>query len=169
MSTQNLPSQNLARVQASATMAVTQKAREMRARGIDVIGLGAGEPDFDTPAHIKQAAIDAIKSGKTKYTNVDGIPELKEAICAKFKRDNNLDYAPEHISVAPGGKPIIYNALIATLNQGDEVIIPAPCWVSYPEMVRLAGGVPVIIECSQHEHIKINPQTLQSAITPQTK
>ena len=162
-------SQNLARVQASATIAVTQKAREMCAHGIDVIGLGAGEPDFDTPEHIKRAAMDAIQAGKTKYTNIDGILELKEAICAKFKRDNNLDYAPEQISIAPGGKAIIYNALVATLNQGDEVIIPAPCWVSYPEMVRLAGGTPIIVACTQEHNFKLTAVALQAAITPKTK
>ncbi|PHR94269.1 MAG: aspartate aminotransferase [Robiginitomaculum sp.] len=164
-----LSSQNLARVQPSATMVVTQKARDLRAQGIDVIGLGAGEPDFDTPDHIKQAAIKAISEGKTKYTPVDGIPELKQAICTKFKRDNNLDYTPDQISVAPGGKPIIYNALVATLDPGDEVIIPTPCWVSYPEMVRLAGGTPVLVSCTQADQYKLSAKALREAITPQTK
>ncbi|MBL4871374.1 MAG: pyridoxal phosphate-dependent aminotransferase [Robiginitomaculum sp.] len=141
----------------------------MKAQGIDVIALSAGEPDFDTPDHIKQAAIDAIKAGKTKYTQVDGIIELKEAICAKFKRDNNLNYTPEQISIAPGGKPILYNAFVATLNPDDEVIIPAPCWVSYPEMVRLAGGVPIVVATSPETHFKITAEVLESAITPKTK
>lgn len=162
-------SDTLARVQPSATIAAGQKAREMKASGIDVIGLGAGEPDFDTPDHIKQAAIEAIDQGKTKYTPVDGIPELKQAICAKLKRDNHLDYKPENISIAPGGKPVIYNALIASLNSSDEVIIPAPCWVSYPEMVRLAGGVPVVVACSHDQNFKLSAQALQAAITPKTK
>ena len=134
-----------------------------------LLGLGAGEPDFDTPEHVKQAAIEAINQGKTKYTPVDGIPELKQAICTKLKRDNHLEYSPENISIAPGGKPIIYNALVATLNPSDEVIIPAPCWVSYPEMVRLAGGVPVIVPCSQEQNFKLSAQALQGAITPKTK
>lgn len=164
-----LSSAGLARVQPSATIAVTQKAREMHRQGIDVIGLGAGEPDFDTPDHIKQAAIAAIQGGKTKYTPVDGIPELKQAICSKLERDNHLSYTPEQISIAPGGKPVIYNALVATLNPGDEVIIPAPCWVSYPEMVRLAGGKPIIVACTQGENFKLTAPDLQAAITPRTK
>ncbi len=130
----------LARVKPSATIAVTDKARELKAAGRNVIGLGAGEPDFDTPDNIKEAAIDAIEAGKTKYTDVDGIPELKEAIIAKFKRENGLTYKPNQVIVGTGGKQVIYNALMATLNPGDEVIIPAPYWVSYPEMVVLAGG-----------------------------
>lgn len=161
-------SENLSRVAPSATMAVTQQAREMKAKGFDVVGLGAGEPDFDTPDHIKQAAIEAIQNGKTKYTNVDGIPELKSAIVAKFKRDNGLDYTESQINVSPGGKPVIYNALMATLNLGDEVIIPAPCWVSYPEMVRLCGGKPVIVSCGMDSAFKITPEQLEAAITPRT-
>lgn len=159
----------LSRVQPSATLAVTQKARELRAKGVDVISLGAGEPDFDTPDHIKQAAIDAINAGKTKYTNVDGIPELKEAISAKFGRENSLTYGPNQISVAPGGKPIIYNALVATLNPGDEVLFPAPYWVSYPEMVRLCGGDPKSIPTTIETGFKITPEQLDAAITPATK
>ena len=136
----------LSRVNPSPTIAVTQKARELKAAGKDVISLGAGEPDFDTPDYIKEAAIQAIRDGKTKYTAVDGIPELKEAIAAKFKRDNDLSYDVSQINVGPGGKAVIYNALVATINPGDEVIIPAPYWVSYPDMTRLAGGEPVIVE-----------------------
>ncbi|PHR59362.1 MAG: aspartate aminotransferase [Robiginitomaculum sp.] len=169
MTNKILSSRVLERVKPSATLVVTQKARDLRAQGIDVIALGAGEPDFDTPEHIKMAAVEAIAQGKTKYTAVDGIPELKQAICAKLKRDNNLVYTPEQISVAPGGKPIIFNALIATLNAGDEVIIPSPCWVSYPEMVRLAGGEPVVVTCSQAQNYKLTPQALSKAITPRTK
>ena len=162
-------SENLSRVAPSATMAVTQTAREMKAAGIDVIGLGAGEPDFDTPDHIKQAAIDAINTGKTNYTNVDGIPELKEAIVAKFKRDNGLNYTTSQINVSPGGKPVIFNALMATLNTGDEVIIPAPCWVSYPEMVKLCGGTPVIVPCDMASGFKLTAEQLEAAITPRTR
>jgi len=139
MTNLNPISESLRRVAPSATMAVTQAAREMKAAGIDVIGLGAGEPDFDTPDHIKEAAMKAIRRGKTNYTNVDGIPELKDAIATKFKRDNNLDYHSSQINVSPGGKPVIFNAFLATLNLGDEVIIPAPCWVSYPEMTKLCA------------------------------
>lgn len=159
----------LKRVQPSATLAVTQKARELKAQGIDVISLGAGEPDFDTPDHIKAAAIEAIHAGKTKYTPVDGIPELKAAVIEKFRRENNLIYAPEQISVAPGGKPVIFNALTATLNPGDEVIIPAPYWVSYPDMVRLCGGEPVIARATLEDGFKLRPETLAAAITPRTK
>ena len=136
-------SDTLARVKPSATIAVTTKAAELRAAGRDVIGLGAGEPDFDTPENIKAAAKAAIDAGKTKYTPADGIPELKQAICAKFKRDNGLDYTPKQVSVGTGGKQVLYNALIATLNPGDEVLIPAPYWVSYPDMVLLGGGTPI--------------------------
>ena len=135
-------------------MAVTQKARELKAAGRDVISLGAGEPDFDTPDYIKAAAIQAINDGKTKYTNVDGIPELKEAICQKFKRDNDLEYDVSQISVGPGGKAVLYNALVATMNPGDEVIIPAPYWVSYPDMVYLTGGTPVIVEATAATNFK---------------
>ncbi len=157
------------RVQPSATIAVSNKAMELKRQGIDVIGLGAGEPDFDTPDNIKEAAIKAIQDGKTKYTPVDGIPELKDAICAKFERDNGLKYTPGQISVAPGGKPIIFNAFLATLDEGDEVIIPAPYWVSYPEMALMCGGKPVSVECGQNQHYKLTPDALEAAITPKTK
>jgi aspartate aminotransferase len=157
------------RVQPSATIAVTTKANEMKAAGIDVIGLGAGEPDFDTPEHIKEAAIKAIHDGKTKYTPADGIPELKKAICAKFKRDNGLEYKPSQINVSPGGKTVIYNAFMATLNPGDEVIVPAPYWVSYPDMARLAGGDPVFVQCGPNSNYKLSPDALEQAITPKTK
>ena len=159
----------LSRVQPSATIAVTNKARELKAAGQDVIGLGAGEPDFDTPENIKQAAIRAIEAGHTKYTAVDGIPELKQAIIAKFKRDNELDYAINQIHVSPGGKPIIYNALLATLNPGDEVVIPTPYWVSYPDMVLLCGGEPVFAEASAADKYKLKPEALEAAISPRTK
>ena len=159
----------LNRVAPSATMAVTQKAREMKAAGIDVIGLGAGEPDFDTPDHIKQAAVEAIARGQTNYTNVDGIPELKDAICAKFKRYNQLDYSPAQINVSPGGKPVLFNAFMATLNPGDEVIVPTPCWVSYPEMAKLAGGTPVLVNCTMENGFKISPHQLDAAITPRSR
>ncbi|WOR15127.1 pyridoxal phosphate-dependent aminotransferase [Hyphomonas sp. FCG-A18] len=157
------------RVAPSATIAVTTKAAELRRAGEDVIGLGAGEPDFDTPDHIKQAAIDAINAGKTKYTPADGLPELKEAICAKFKRDNDLTYTPDQVHVAPGGKPVIFNALVSTLNEGDEVVIPAPYWVSYPEMVKLCGGTPVVVSCGPNAQYKLTPEALEGAITPNTK
>ena len=162
-------SATLERVQPSPTIAVTNKARELKAAGRDVIGLGAGEPDFDTPDNIKQAAKRAIDAGETKYTAVDGLPELKKAICAKFKRDNNLDYEPGLVTVGTGGKQVLYNALMATLNPGDEVIIPAPYWVSYPDMVRLAGGEPVIVEATIETGFKITPAQLDAAITPRTK
>lgn len=157
------------RVAPSATIAVTTKAAELRRAGEDVIGLGAGEPDFDTPDHIKQAAIEAINAGKTKYTPADGLPELKEAICAKFKRDNDLTYTPDQVHVAPGGKPVIFNALVSTLNEGDEVVIPAPYWVSYPEMVKLCGGTPVVVSCGPNAQYKLTPEALENAITPNTK
>jgi len=160
---------NLGRVAPSATMAVTQTAREMKKAGIDVIGLGAGEPDFDTPDHIKEAAIEAIRKGETNYTNVDGIAELKAAITAKFKRDNNLVYDVSQINISPGGKPVLFNAFLATLNPGDEVIIPAPCWVSYPEMTKLCGGTPVIVPCMMTSGFKITAQQLEAAITPRTR
>src|ERR1700751_1710782 len=141
-----------------ATIAVTDKARALKAAGRDVIGLGAGEPDFDTPENIKRAAIKAIEEGRaSKYTAVDGLPELKAAICRKFKRENGLDYKPSQVHVAPGGKPVIYNALVATLNPGDEVIIPAPYWVSYPDMTLLAGGTPVSVETTAESGFKITP------------
>ena len=162
-------SATLSRVKPSPTIAVTTKAAELKAAGRDVIGLGAGEPDFDTPQNIKDAGIAAINAGKTKYTPVDGIPELKAAICAKFKRDNGLDYTPQQVSVGTGGKQILYNALVATLNPGDEVLIPAPYWVSYPDMVLLAGGEPVIAQASLEADFKLTPEQLEAAITPKTK
>ncbi|MEL6641463.1 MAG: pyridoxal phosphate-dependent aminotransferase [Pseudomonadota bacterium] len=162
-------SQTLARVKPSPTIAVTTKATELKAAGQDVIGLGAGEPDFDTPQNIKDAAVAAIANGKTKYTIVDGIPELKSAICQKFQRDNNLTYAPDQISVGTGGKQILYNAFMATLNPGDEVIIPAPYWVSYPDMVLLGGGTPVFVPGALERDYKITAQQLEAAITPKTK
>jgi len=157
------------RVQPSQTIAVTTKARELKAAGHDVIGLGAGEPDFDTPDTIKQAAIAAIQDGKTKYTNVDGIPELKEAICNKFERENGLTYKPGQVMVAPGGKKVIFNAMMATLNPGDEVVIPAPYWVSYPDIVQLVGGTPVIVGTTLEDNFKLRPEGLEAAITPKTK
>jgi len=160
---------SLSRVKPSATIAVSTKARELKAAGRDVIGLGAGEPDFDTPENIKEAGIRAIREGKTKYTAVDGIPELKEAICGKFKRENSLVYTPDQMSVGTGGKQVLYNALIATINPGDEVLVPAPFWVSYPDMVALAGGTPVEVPATQESGFKITPQALEAAITPKTK
>ena len=162
-------SDTLARVAPSPTIAVTNKARELRAAGRDVIGLGAGEPDFDTPENIKAAAIRAIEDGHTKYTAVDGIPELKQAICDKFRRDNGLDYAPSQVSVGTGGKQVLYNAFVATLDPGDEVVIPAPYWVSYPDMVLLAGGEPVIAEAGIETAFKLTPDALEAAITERTK
>ena len=162
-------SATLSRVKPSPTIAVTTKAGELKRAGRDVIALGAGEPDFDTPQNIKDAGIAAINEGKTKYTAPDGIIELKEAICAKFKRDNGLDYVPSQVSVGTGGKQILYNALMATLNPGDEVVIPAPYWVSYPDMVLLAGGEPVIAETSLESSFKLSPEALEAAITPKTK
>jgi aspartate aminotransferase len=164
-----LLSDTLGRVKPSPTIAVTNKSAELKAAGHDIIGLGAGEPDFDTPQHIKNAGIAAITSGKTKYTAVDGIPELKHAICAKFKRDNSLDYLPSQVSVSSGGKQVLYNAFMATLNEGDEVIIPAPYWVSYPDMVLLAGGVPVVAEASLQTGFKLTADQLEAAITQNTK
>jgi len=160
---------SLKRVQPSATIAVSNKAMELKAAGEDVIGLGAGEPDFDTPDNIKKAAIDAINSGKTKYTAVDGIPELKAAIARKFKRENGLDYKPSQVSISSGGKQVLYNALLATLNPGDEAIIPAPYWVSYPDIVRLGGGTPVFIETKIEDGFKVTAESLEAAITPKTK
>jgi aspartate aminotransferase len=159
----------LDRVKPSPTLAVTQKARELKARGFDVISLGAGEPDFDTPDHVKEAAIEAIRRGETKYTAVDGIPELKEAVAAKFRRDNALSYKTPQISVAPGGKAIIFNALLATLNPGDEVIIPAPYWVSYPDMALIAGGEPVFVNTRAEDGFLLRPEDLERAITPQSR
>ncbi len=164
-----LLSDTLDRVKPSPTIAVTNKAAELKEAGHDVIGLGAGEPDFDTPQHIKDSGIAAITSGKTKYTAVDGIAELKQAICAKFKRDNSLDYLPSQVSVSSGGKQVLYNAFMATLNKGDEVIIPAPYWVSYPDMVLLAGGTPIITEASLQTGFKLTADQLEAAITPNTK
>jgi len=165
----SIVSNSLKRIKPSPTLAVTQKARELKAAGKDVIGLGAGEPDFDTPENIKQAAIDAINRGETKYTAVDGTPKLKVAIVEKFKRENKLNYETKQISVGTGGKQIIYNAMMATVNPGDEVIIPAPYWVSYPDIVLLAGGNPIIIECSENENFKITPEKLKNSITSKTK
>jgi aspartate aminotransferase len=160
---------SLARIKPSATIAVSDKARALKAAGRDIIGLGAGEPDFDTPDNIKEAAIRAIREGKTKYTNVDGIPELKAAIVAKFKRENNLDYKAEEVSVGTGGKQVLYNALLATLNPGDEVVIPAPYWVSYPEIVALAGATPVFVPTTLEARFRIEPAALDKAITAKTK
>ena len=162
-------SNSLKRIKPSPTIAVTQKARELRAAGKDVIGLGAGEPDFDTPDNIKNAAIKAIKSGDTKYTAVDGTPTLKKAIVDKFKRENKLNYSTNQITVGTGGKQVLYNAFMATLNKGDEVIIPAPFWVSYPDMVLLAGGKPKIIKCTEQEGFKLTPKKLKKAISKKTK
>ena len=162
-------SDTLARVKPSPTIAITSKALEMKAAGRDVIGLSAGEPDFDTPQNIKEAAVAAIAAGKTKYTAVDGIPELKAAICAKFARENGLSYKPSQVSVSSGGKQVLFNALMATLNPGDEVIIPTPYWVSYPDMVLIGGGTPVFIEGERARGYKISPEALEAAITPRTK
>jgi aspartate aminotransferase len=161
---------SLSRIKPSATMAVTDKARALKASGRDVIGLGAGEPDFDTPDNIKRAAIKAIESGKAaKYTAVEGIAELKSAIVDKFKRENNLEYKPNQIIISTGGKQVLFNALMVTLNPGEEVIIPAPYWVSYPDMVLLAGGEPVIVPSRMEDGFKITPEALEKAITPKTK
>ena len=162
-------SDSLKRIKPSPTIAVSQKARELRAAGKDVIGLGAGEPDFDTPNNIKNAAIKAIRGGDTKYTAVDGTPALKNAIIRKFKRENSLKYSAEEITVGTGGKQVLYNAFMATLNKGDEVIIPAPFWVSYPDMVLLAGGKPIIVKCSEADNFKLTPAKLRKAITKKTK
>ncbi|MDR9485869.1 MAG: pyridoxal phosphate-dependent aminotransferase [Sediminimonas sp.] len=162
-------SKTLSRVKPSPTIAISTQAAELRAAGRDIIGLSAGEPDFDTPAHIRAAGISAIEAGHTRYTAVDGIPELKEAICAKFARDNGLSYTPRQVSVGTGGKQVLYNALMATLNPGDEVIIPAPYWVSYPDMVALAGGTPVIVEATLETGFKLTAEALEAAITPRTK
>ena len=162
-------SDTLSRVKPSPTIAVSNLAAELKAQGKDVIGLGAGEPDFDTPQNIKDAAKAAIDAGRTKYTAVDGIAELKQAICKKFERENGLSYKPSQVSVGTGGKQILYNALMATLNPGDEVIIPAPYWVSYPDMVLLAGGTPVIATATIETNFKLTPEALEAAITPKTK
>ena len=165
----SLESAALARVKPSATLAADQKGRELKAMGRDIISLAAGEPDFDTPDNIKDAAIRAIRDGKTKYTNVDGIPELKEAIVGKFARENGLTYKTSQVNVSPGGKPVIYNAMVSTLNPGDEVVIPAPYWVSYPDMVRLAGGTPVPVLTRAAAGFKMKPEQLDAAITPRTR
>ena len=162
-------SDSLKKIKPSPTIAVTQKARELKAAGKDVIGLGAGEPDFDTPDNIKQAAIKAINDGDTKYTAVDGTQALKKAIIEKFKKENNLEYTTDQVTVGAGGKHVIYNAMMATLNEDDEVIVPAPYWVSYPDIVLLAGGKPVVMECNEKQGFKINPSDLEKFITPKTK
>src|SRR5579863_4065523 len=159
----------LARVKASPTMAITALATELKAAGRDIISLSVGEPDFDTPENIKEAAIAAIRRGDTKYTVFDGRMELKEAVAAKFKRENGLDYNPTQVSVSSGGKQVLYNAMVATLSPGDEVIVPAPYWVSYPEMVLLADGNPVPVTCPQNNGFKLRPEDLDAAITPRTR
>jgi aspartate aminotransferase len=166
---QGFLAQSLGRIKPSPTLAMTQKSRELKAAGRDVIGLAAGEPDFDTPDNIKEAAIAAIRRGETKYTNIEGIPELRAAIAKKLKRENNIDYTPAQTFVSPGGKAIIFNAMMATLNPGDEVIVPAPYWVSYPDIVLLAGGTPVVVETSLEDGFRLTPEALERAITPKTK
>jgi len=165
----SIVSNSLKRIKPSPTIAVTSKAREMRASGIDVIGLGAGEPDFDTPDNIKEAAIEAIKRGDTKYTAVDGTPALKKAIQTKFSRENGLSYELDQITVGTGGKQVLYNAFMATVNKGDEVIIPAPYWVSYPDIILLAGGKPKIVKCDEKDNFKLTPKKLGKAISKKTK
>ncbi|MDA9301724.1 pyridoxal phosphate-dependent aminotransferase [Amylibacter sp.] len=162
-------SKNLLRIKQSPTMEITARAQELKANGLDIISLSVGEPDFDTPRNIKDAGIDAINKGQTKYTAVDGMPELKQAICNKFLRDNNLTYSKDQIIVSTGGKQVLFNALLATLNPGDEVIIPAPFWVSYPDMVKLAGGTPVIAEANFDNNYKLTAKDLEATITPNTK
>jgi len=159
----------LRRVKPSPTVAISAQARALKAEGVDVIALSAGEPDFDTPDNIKAAAIKAIQDGVTKYTDPDGTAELKKAICAKFKRENGLDYKPSQVHVAPGGKPVIFNALVASLSPGDEVLIPAPYWVSYPDMTLLAGGEPVTIPTTMEDNFLLKPEALEAAITPKSK
>ena len=159
----------LARIKPSPTLAITSRVKELKRAGIDVIDLGVGEPDFDTPEHIKEAGIQAIRDGQTKYTNVDGTPELKDAIALKFRRDNELDYRPDQISVNSGGKHTLFNAMVATLDAGDEVVIPAPYWVSYPDVVLFAGGTPVFAAAGAEQHYKLKPEQLEAAITPRTK
>ncbi|HEX8485762.1 pyridoxal phosphate-dependent aminotransferase [Sphingomonas sp.] len=159
----------LARISPSPTLAITTRVLELKRAGVDVIGLGAGEPDFDTPDFVKEAAIQAIRDGRTKYTNVDGIPELKAAIVAKFARDNALTYTPDQVSVNVGGKHTLFNAIVASVNPGDEVVIPAPYWVSYPDVVQFAGGTPVIVAAGPEQGYKLTPQALDAAITPRTK
>ncbi len=165
----SIVSNSLKRIKPSPTMAVTSKAREMRAAGRDVIGLGAGEPDFDTPDNIKEAAIEAIKRGDTKYTAVDGTFDLKKAIQAKFSRENGLSYELDQITVGTGGKQVLYNTFMATVNKGDEVIIPAPYWVSYPDIILLAGGKPKIVKCDEKDNFKLTPKKLEKAISKKTK
>ncbi len=165
----SLESAALRRVKPSPTIAVSAQARALVRAGRDVIALAAGEPDFDTPDNIKEAAIRAIRDGKTKYTDVDGLPELKAAICGKFSRENRLSYTPAQINVSPGGKPVLYNAFVATLSPGDEVIVPAPYWVSYPDMVYLAGGEPVFVDTTAEQGFLVQPKALERAITPRTK
>jgi aspartate aminotransferase len=165
----SIVSNSLKRIKPSPTIAVTSKAREMRAAGKDVIGLGAGEPDFDTPDNIKEAAIEAIRKGDTKYTAVDGTPALKKAIQDKFNRENNLKYNIDEISVGTGGKQVLYNAFMATINKGDEVLIPAPYWVSYPDIILLAGGKPKIVKCEEKDNFKLTPKKLKKAISKKTK
>ena len=162
-------STTLSRVAPSPTMAITARAAEMQAAGRDVIGLSAGEPDFDTPAHIRAAGIRAIEAGRTRYTPADGLPELKRAVCEKFRRDNGLAYTPAQVSIGAGGKQTLYNALMATLDPGDEVIVPAPYWVSYPDMVRLAGGTPVIVPAGSETGFRLTAAALEAAITPRTR
>ncbi|THG42110.1 pyridoxal phosphate-dependent aminotransferase [Sphingomonas olei] len=159
----------LDRISPSPTLAITTKVQELKRAGIDVIGLGAGEPDFDTPDFVKEAAIEAIRRGQTKYTNVDGTPELKDAIVAKFKRDNGLDYTPAQITVNVGGKHTLFNAMVATVGEGDEVIVPAPYWVSYPDVVQFAGGTPIVVAAGPEHGYKLTPAMLEAAITPRTK
>ena len=165
----NLIADRLDRISPSLTIAMTAKARALKAAGKDVISLAAGEPDFDTPRNVKDAAIAAIERGETKYTDVAGTVALRTAVCQKFKRDNNIDYKPEEILVATGGKQVIFDALVATINPGDEAIIPAPCWVSYPDIVALAEGTPVIVPCGPNQGFKMTPEQLEAAITPKTK
>ncbi len=165
----DLIAERLGRISPSQTIAISTKARALQAEGRDVISLSAGEPDFDTPENVKQAAIRAIQNGDTKYTDVAGSPAMRRAVVDKFKRDSGIDYAPEEIIVGTGGKQIIYNAMVATLNVGDEVIIPSPCWVSYPDIVALADGTPVIVPCGQNNGFKLLPEDLEAAITPRTK
>ena len=163
------PSAALGRISPSPTLAITSRVMELKRAGVDVIGLGAGEPDFDTPDFVKEAAIQAIRDGKTKYTNVDGTPELKAAIAQKFARDNGLTYKADQISVNVGGKHTLFNAMVATIDAGDEVVIPAPYWVSYPDVVQFAGGVPVIVKAGPEQGYKLTPEALDAAITPKTK
>jgi aspartate aminotransferase len=162
-------SEALGRIKPSPTLAADQKSRELKAAGKDVIGLAAGQPDFDTPDNIKQAAIDAIRRGETKYTNIEGVPELRAAIAAKFKRENNIEYSPAQCFAGPGGKAVLYYALMASLNPGDEVLTIAPYWVSYPDIVRLAGATPIIVETTLSDGFRLTPEALERAITPKTK